>query len=210
MNETPLVRIVDDDPSILNSLKFLLTYEGYEVQTYSDAESFFVSDSPSRPGCVILDVKLGGISGLFAHKEINRRAITLPVIFLTGHGDIDMAVQAMKDGAFDFLSKPIDAAKLLPAISSAIERSLNRLGIPRAIQDEISLYNSLSDREEYVLRKVASGLLNRQIAKLSGVSIRTVETQRLSGLKKIGVSKAAELAAFFGRIDSTQKKNNIV
>ena len=127
----PLVRIVDDDASFRKSLSFLLACEGYEIESYASAADFLRSDRPSIPGCLILDVRMPDISGIALQHELNRRANSLPIIFLTAHGEVDMAVQSMHDGAFDFQQKPIDPPKLLTAVARAIKNSYGRLGTCR-------------------------------------------------------------------------------
>ena len=113
--EKPLVRIVDDDPDQLASLEIMLSAEGWDVACYERASDFFAEDAPSRPGCLILDVRMPEISGLEMQEELNRREYPLPILFLTGHGDVDMAVHTLKKGAKDFLLKPVDAPRLLSA-----------------------------------------------------------------------------------------------
>lgn len=117
-----LIRVVDDDANLRQSLKFLLEAEGWEVETYESAEAFITGDSPSVPGCIILDVRMERMSGLELQKLLNERGNLLPIVFLTGHGDMEMAVNAMKNGAIDFVAKPIDPEKFIAAITRTIEK----------------------------------------------------------------------------------------
>lgn len=201
----PLVRIVDDDPTLRKSLAFLLSCEGYETVGYESARDFLVKDSPSQPGCIILDVKMPEVSGIALQKELNRRANTLPIIFLTAHGDIDMAVQSLHDGAFDFQQKPIDPPRLITSISRAIKKSTLQHGMRFDVTESIAKYQRLTKRENEVLRFVSQGFLNREIAQRLNVSVRTVETQRASGKWKLQIDSVSELSLFFQNIDSLLK-----
>lgn len=206
---SPLVRIVDDDPSLRKSLEFMLKCEGFDVKTYEAAECFLKEDTPSRLGCLILDVKMPGLSGIELQHEMNRRSITIPIIFLTAHGEIDMAVQSMRDGAFDFLQKPVDPSKLLPAVTKAIIKSKSHQIGASDLGVELHKKALLTQREEQVLRHVSQGFLNREIASKLGLSIRTIEVQRASGKKKIGLSTPAELSIFFERVDLALSKGSL-
>ena len=165
MNETPpIVYVVDDEPAVSISLKRLLRSVGLEARTYASAQEFLRSERPDTPGCLILDVRLPGLSGLDLQQELTAAKIDLPVIFITGHGDIPMSVQAMKAGAVEFLTKPFREQDLLEAIQRGIEQ--NR--ITRKHNAEIRIlqqrYASLTPREREVFPRVTSGLLNKQIA----------------------------------------------
>ncbi|MCI5896460.1 MAG: response regulator [Candidatus Aphodousia sp.] len=202
MKKVALIRIVDDDPSLRKSLSFLLNCEGYQTVDYAGAHDFLTHDSPSRPGCLILDVQMPEISGVALQKELNRRASTLPIIFLTAHGDIDMAVQSMHDGAFDFQQKPIDPPRLINAVARAVKKSVQYYGFHFDVSDALNKYQQLTERENEVLRLVAQGFLNRQIAEKLAISVRTVETQRASAKRKLQIDCVSELSAFFENIDS--------
>ncbi len=198
----PVVRIVDDDPSLRDSLTFLLECEGFQVTAFDSAESFLRNDMPSIPGCIILDVKMPGASGIALHRELNRRAVTLPIIFLTAHGDIDMAVQSLQDGAFDFQQKPIDPPKLITSVSRAIKKNDSYRHFDFDVNLAMHRYKQLTARENEVLRLVAQGYLNRQIAERLGLSLRTVQVQRLNGRHKLQLDTASDLAVFFENIDA--------
>lgn len=202
----PLIRVVDDNPAILSSLSFMLSCEGYEVASFQSAEAFLAGDVPSREGLLILDVQMPGLSGLELFKVLNLRAYKLPIIFLTAHADVDMAVAAMREGACDFHQKPINPETLLPAIARGLEKvRLLRSGLGD-IKDDVSRFKELTDREEQICRLVAKGLVSREIAERLQISQRTVDHHRTSALSKLNIREPAELALFFERIDAWRKK----
>lgn len=190
----PLVRIVDDSPELLESLEFLLRCEGYDVAAYKSAKDFLQSDAPSRPGCLILDVQMPGMTGLELQQLLNARESMLPVIFLTAHGSVDMAVSALHEGAVDFEQKPIRIDRFLPAVARAVEHDLKNRGCLKSDGRNLS---RLTERERNILRAAAFGSTSRQIAKLLGLSARTVEHHRAAALRKLNLRSAAEAAVFF-------------
>lgn len=183
------------------SLEFMLGCEGYEVLSFASAHSFWAGDVPSRPGCLILDVCMPELSGLELQEEINRRSYQTPIIFLTAHGEIDMAVHAMREGACDFQQKPIRADRLLQSVARAVEIDRQRRGGAKDLKDEVLKFQSLSEREEQICREVAKGYINKVIAERLGISKRTVDHHRRSALTKLDIHSIAQLAAFFERID---------
>jgi len=191
---TPFVFVVDDDPSIRKSLNLLLSSAGYGVKTFASAKEFLESerDSPG-PACLVLDVKMPGLSGLDLQKELKSRNYDLPIIFITGHGDIPMSVQAMKKGAVDFLPKPFDDDDLLDAVKEAFLKESQA----RADLDEqkhiMQRLDSLTPRENEVLSYLITGMLNKQIAYELNISERTVKAHRKQVLDKMGVDSIAEL-----------------
>ena len=191
---TPIVFVVDDDPSIRKSLNLLLSSAGYGVKTFASAKEFLESerDSPG-PACLVLDVKMPGLSGLDLQKELKSRNYDLPIIFITGHGDIPMSVQAMKKGAVDFLPKPFDDGELLGAVNEAFLKDSQA----RADLDEqkhiMQRLDSLTPREHEVLSYLITGMLNKQIAYELIISERTVKAHRKQVLDKMGVDSIAEL-----------------
>lgn len=202
----PLIRVVDDNPAILSSLSFMLSCEGYEVASFQSAEAFLAGDVPSREGLLILDVQMPGLSGLELFKVLNLRAYKLPIIFLTAHADVDMAVAAMREGACDFHQKPINPETLLPAIARGLEKArLLKSGLGD-IKEDVSRFKELTDREEQICRLVAKGLVSREIAECLQISQRTVDHHRTSALSKLNIREPAELALFFERIDAWRKK----
>ena len=192
--EKPLVRIVDDDPDQLASLEIMLSAEGWDVACYERASDFFAEDTPSRPGCLILDVRMPEISGLEMQEELNRREYPLPILFLTGHGDVDMAVHTLKKGAKDFLLKPVDAPRLLTSVATIVQEDCDQRAMPLDSAAWKRKFRELTEREQEIVRYVASGLLNRQIAERLGISERTVHAHRLSAYRKLNVHSGADLA----------------
>lgn len=177
-----LVRIVDDEADLREALSFVLDMEGWKTVTYGRAEDFFTGDSPSEPGCVVLDVRMPGMSGIEAQHEMRSRGIALPIIFLTGHGDVDMAVGAVQDGAFDFLLSVACAAWASAAAAAGLpgEDSLERLA-------------ALTKRERSLAELIALGLTNREAAERSGIAQRTMEVHRANILRKLGVKTPEDI-----------------
>jgi len=190
----PTVFVVDDDPSIRESLGLLLNSAGYGVKTFSSAKEFLKSEhSTSGPACLVLDVKMPGISGLDLQAELASRNYAIPVIFITGHGDIPMSVQAMKKGAVDFLSKPFDDGQLLDAVKAALlkdEQTRSSLDEQKNIMKRLE---SLTPREHEILTYLITGMLNKQIAYELKISERTVKAHRKQVFDKVGVASIAEL-----------------
>ena len=189
-----LIRIVDDDTDHTDSLIFLLESEGWDAVGYPSAEDFLTKDATSVEGCLILDIRMNGLNGIELQEEMKRRSINLPIIFLTGHGDVEMAVQAMKFGAKDFLQKPIKPEKLIQAISKITTEQKEKKDFGNSLQyweDKLSL---LTKRERDVIELSAVGLLNQDIAERLNISKRTVHTHRLNSYKKLGLHSLSELA----------------
>ncbi len=193
-DEAPLIRIVDDDGDLRDALLYMLSQEGWEAAAFPDAESFLRSAAPSAPGVLILDVRMPGMSGIELHRELRRRGFEQPVIFLTAHGDIDMAVEELRHGAFHFLQKPLDPEKLLSAVAQAVEADRRkRLGMP-PVEEIRARIASLRPREREVMALLAQGFLNADIAARLGLSVRTVEAHRAAAYVKLRVKNAAEAA----------------
>ena len=190
----PTVFVVDDDPSIRESLGLLLSSAGYGVKTFSSAKEFLKSErSTSGPACLVLDVKMPGISGLDLQAELASQNYAIPVIFITGHGDIPMSVQAMKKGAVDFLSKPFDDGQLLDSVKAALlkdEQTRSSLDEQKNIMKRLE---SLTPREHEILTYLITGMLNKQIAYELKISERTVKAHRKQVFDKVGVASIAEL-----------------
>lgn len=187
-----LVRIVDDDEKMRLSYAFMLKAAGWRVKSFSNAESF-LADKDETAGCLVLDVRMPEMSGLQLHAEMIRQGMTLPVIFVTGHGDVDMAVQTMKDGASDFMLKPVVPERLKNAVlhwcrQDCLHR-LNQLHTNAIERD----FETLSERERQVLVMVTDGLSNREIAAQLCIAERTVKFHRSSVYEKLGVSSSAQL-----------------
>ena len=195
------VFIVDDDLSIRSSLTMLLESAGYQVVCFSYATEFLESDViHSKDSCLVLDVKMAGLTGLELQKELTSINCTIPIIFITGHGDIPMSVQAMKDVAANFLPKPFDDDQLLDSISHAL--SIARGSHEKKIKiDQIKLkFEKLTTREHEVLKHLIAGLLNKQVAYELNISERTVKAHRKQILDKVGIKSMAELVRLTERI----------
>lgn len=186
-----LVRIVDDDDSLRDALRFVLETEGWRVADYRSANDFFRGDAPSVPGCVVMDVRMPGLTGIEAQAVMNERGFSLPV----GHGDIDMAVMALHEGAADFIQKPVDNERLLAVIASTAFESLSGAGAVLDGETAKARCAELTNRERDIARLVAEGLTNRLIGERLSIAVRTVEVHRASALRKLGVRTPEEVRA---------------
>lgn len=193
-NKDALVRIVDDDAEQLKSLAFLLRMGGFEVMTYQSAQSFLEMDDPRKPGCLLLDHRMPGMTGMELQAELVERGSLLPVIFLSAHGDIPMAMQAVHRGAMDFLVKPAAPDVLIAAVEKAVKKSFEDLAADAGQADLAEKAVTLTDRELEVARLVALGLLNKQIGDKLGISLPTVKLHRGNAAKKLGVRSAVAMA----------------
>jgi FixJ family two-component response regulator len=189
-----LIRIIDDDESIRESFCYLLSGEGWRTAAYASAEEFLENDDVSEPGCLVVDVKMpGGMTGLELQQELLRCSCGLPLIFVSAHGSIEMAVRAVQSGACDFIPKPVDEEKLLTAIEKAVEkreRLYRRESSLRALEEK---WNSLTAREKEIARCLARGMPNKVIAAQFKSALRTVQVHRASIYLKLGVRSAAEI-----------------
>lgn len=195
MSATPTVYLVDDDAAVRDALSMLLEVSGFRVETYAGGEQFLaVCTEVRHPGCLILDVRMPGMSGPALHQELIRRGIRLPVIFLTAHGDIPTSVAAIKAGAMDFLTKPVEGGLLVDRVKSAVKAD----GRQQAHHDEVqalkSRYATLTDRERDVLALVVAGHSSKEIARRLDISHRTVETHRTHIMQKMSARSAIDLA----------------
>lgn len=193
-----LIRIVDDDPSICASLSFILQIAGFDVATYNGADQFLEQADELRPGCVLLDVKMPGRSGLELFCEIRRRKMLLPVIFLTGHGDIEMAVQALHDGAFDFLVKPAEPEKLIEKVKRAVERCKELKSRARERREVQELIGRLTPAELQVAQLMSKGLAVKEIAQVLEVGEQAVKAHRSSIYHKLDAVNPVEVACLVG------------
>jgi two-component system, LuxR family, response regulator FixJ len=190
-----LVHVVDDDASLRRSLRFLLESIGWKVQLHASAEEFLENASPSTsPSCLLLDIRMSAMSGLELQQILRERGICLPILFMTGHADVSLAVQAMKSGAVDFLEKPFKDQRLLDAVAAAMRQSAEALQEAQIRDRAGALLAALSPREQEVARLVALGQPNKLIATALGISEKTVHIHRQHVMEKAGVSSAAELA----------------
>ena len=188
------VHVVDDDATLRRSLKFLIESMGWRVQTFDSAENFLQSQ-PEPPGCLVLDVHMPSMGGLDLQQAMQQRCIELPIIFISGHADVSLAVQAMKQGAVEFLEKPFRDQVLLDAIAQAMRRSVAALGARRAHHSVRAQFERLTAREKEVALCVARGQPNRVIAPALGISVKTVQVHRQHVLEKMQAHSASELAA---------------
>lgn len=198
---TMLVRLVDDDEELLKSTAFLLRMAGFDVLTYASAESFLELDDATWPGCLVLDQRMPGMTGMELQEAMVERSETLPIIFLSAHGDIPMAMQAVHRGAEDFLVKPADPQVLIEAVRKACEKSIEAAS-EGAETDAVALIAQLTARERDVAEGVAKGLLNKQIADELGISLVTVKMHRGNVTKKLGVKSAVAIAELLRRAGS--------
>jgi FixJ family two-component response regulator len=189
----PLVHVVDDDERTRTSLSRLLRAAGFDAACYADARDFMASDSFARPGCVVLDVNLPELNGLDFFEAMQRQGVSLPVVFLTGFGDIPMTVRAMKAGAVDFLTKPIERSALLDAIARALERDDTQRAARESTAAVRERYESLTTREREVFAHVVAGRLNKQIACDLNAAVRTVKAHRAHVMSKMRVRSVADL-----------------
>jgi len=189
----PTVFIVDDDPSVRDSLQFLLESVGLKVKTFASAQDFLDGADPEAPGCLLLDVRMPGMSGLDLQEQLGKAGIFLPIVFITGHGTVPMSVRAMKAGAVDFLQKPFEQQDLLNAIHQAIEQDRQA----RLKRDELreihKRINFLTPREYEVFTLLVSGMLNKQVASRLGTTERTIKAHRSRIMEKMQAESLADL-----------------
>lgn len=197
MKDTPgpgsIVFVIDDDASVRSSLKNLLESVGLHAELFDSADAFMDFHRPDLPSCLILDVRLPGLSGLEFQNELMKLGVSLPIIFITGHGDIPMSVRAMKSGAVEFLTKPFRDQDLLEAVRQALDRDRARRRDERTLAALRSHYESLTSREKEVIKSIAAGLTNKQIAAELGISDATVKVHRANIMRKMQARSLADL-----------------
>jgi FixJ family two-component response regulator len=198
--EEPIVFVVDDDRAVREALESLIASVGLRVKTFGSAQEFLRNPPPSAPACVILDMRMPGLSGLDTQRALANAGISIPIIFVTGHGDVPMSVQAMKAGAIEFLTKPFRDQQILDAINQAIERDRTDRRRRAELGALRQRYDSLTTREHDVMRLVVAGRLNKQIAAELGTSEVTVKLHRSRVMRKMRADSLAALVRLAGRL----------
>jgi FixJ family two-component response regulator len=203
----PIVFVVDDDISVRESLELLIQFAGWQPETFRSAEEFLARPRAEIPSCLVLDVSLPDLNGLELQKLVSSERTEMPIIFITGHGDVPMTVQAMKSGAVEFLTKPFDDEVLLSAIRHAIQRSTAALSGKAEITALRSCYESLTPRERDVMNLVVAGMLNKQIGLKLDISEITVKAHRGKMMQKMKADSVADLVRIAVRLGLTPAKN---
>lgn len=194
------VFLVDDDPSVRKGVSRLLSTAGYAVEVFASADAFLEQHCHEGPGCLILDVQLPGIDGLTLQEQLAHREDALPILFISGHGDIPMSVRAMKAGALDFLPKPFDADALLKVVGAAVEKDAGEAAQHAERRALRCRYAALTPREREVFAHLLTGKLNKQIGAAIGITEKTIKYHRANVLRKFGVTSAIELACIAGKL----------
>jgi len=202
MTEAAVVFVVDDDPSVRSSLKFLISTVGLNVETFDSAEAALQKLTPDAAACLVLDVRLRGSSGLDLQSELAARNCQVPIVFITGHGDIPMTVRAMKAGAVEFLTKPFRDQDLLDAVHVALERDRARRAQEKEITDLQQRFDSLTSREREVISMVVAGKLNKQIGDQLGTAENTIKVHRSRAMDKMHAQSVADLVRMIEKLKS--------
>ncbi|CAM5197316.1 Nitrogen regulation protein NR(I) OS=Castellaniella defragrans (strain DSM / CCUG 39792 / 65Phen)OX=1437824 GN=BN940_09821 PE=4 SV=1 [Castellaniella denitrificans] len=187
------IYIVDDDEAVRDSLRWLLEANGYAVRSFAGAEEFLGAYDPEQVGVLIADIRMPGMSGLELQETLIARKAPLPIVFITGHGDVPMAVSTMKKGAVDFLEKPFNEADLRALVAGMLEQARERVREAHAQRDQQAVLGRLTAREQQVLERIVAGRLNKQIAGDLNISIKTVEAHRANIMEKLEVTTVADL-----------------
>lgn len=192
-NPMALIRIVDDEEDMRNSLKFLLEAEGWTVQLYSSADEFLEQDNQMIPGCLILDIRMPGTSGLMLQSKLNDTVCPLPIIFITAFAEVGTAVMALRRGALDFLTKPINDERLLESVETAVAKDWKRRSTFENSKKSLDLLKTLTDRERDVARLIAESFNNKEIGEKLGIAEKTVKVHRSSIYRKLKVRSPLEV-----------------
>jgi len=208
--DNPIVYVVDDEVDVREGLKDLFESVGLEAQVFGSAAEFLSKKLPDEVSCLILDVRLRGVSGLDFQAELAARQIRIPIIFITAYGDIPMSVKAMKAGAVEFLTKPVREQDLLDAVRAALDRDRSRREFDQETQDLRTRFEGLSTRERQIMTLVTSGLMNKQIAGEIGVSEVTVKVHRHNVMKKLGAKSLADLVRIADLLGVSRKRSHVL
>ena len=200
MSHEPMVYLLDDEPEMLKALTRLLRAEGFQVQAFSSAREFLAYAHQQEPACLVLDLAMPDIDGLAVPERLRQGGTDLPIIFLTGHGDIPMSVRAIKAGAENFLTKPVNAAELLPAIRAALQRAADRQSEREEVAALRERLACLTPREREVLGHVIAGKMNKQIAADLGTGEQNIKVHRGRLMRKLGLKSVAELVRLAERL----------
>ncbi|WP_293813817.1 response regulator [uncultured Aquitalea sp.] len=204
---TPTVFIVDDDPAVRDSLALLIMAQGMRTVTYGSAMEFLDSYTEGEIGCLVLDIRMPQITGLALQEKLVERGVTVPIVFITGHGDIEQCRRAFQSGAIDFLTKPIDQNRLIDSLRKGIRMSIQQQQQDEETQEVMNQLARISGREREVLELVADGLSSKEIARQLDLSPRTIEVHRANLFSKLGVDSLADLIRFYLKaLEATGKK----
>lgn len=203
----PVVRVIDDDDKVRRSWQFVLEGEGWQVQAYESAVRFLEEDDPSVPGCIVSDVRMPEMSGIELQTEMKRIGNRMPLVLISAHADLVMAVKAVKDGAYDFLLKPVETERLIQTVLEAIELDQSRREEHAEVDKALRSWAMLSTREKEVARGVADGKLNKQIAYDLNISEKTVIAHRSSLCRKLGIRSAADITCLLLIVEHQEKLN---
>jgi FixJ family two-component response regulator len=205
--EQPVVFVIDDDASVRDAIVDLLRSVGLAVESFGSTQEFLQSNRPDAPGCIVLDVRLPGPSGLEFQRTLSKSNIRLPVIFISGHGDIPMSVRAMKSGAIEFLTKPVPEQELLDAIQTGIERDRSRRREAKVVSELQERFDSLTPREREVLALVVTGRRNKQIAAQANLSEMTVKVHRSQIMRKMRAKSLVDLVRMADALGAATRKS---